>query len=158
MRTCVRGSILMSATYDQLASVPLAHDLVVHNYGTTDIDAGQAVTIETTNYVGDGTNTIPGVSLPTQSDVTPQAIGITVETIKAGTNGRVRCLGVATATSQASGTISPMSVVAAAGPTSNSGGITGGATGYPYLGYALSGGASGDPISVFVLPGPWYNA
>jgi len=149
----------MSSTYDQLASVPLAGDFVCANYSTTaDIDAGVAVSLDTTNYVGDGTHTIPGVVVSsTATGHSAQAIGVTVDKIaKNGATGRVRVAGVAAATFCATVTVG--AAVGATGATAAAGTVGPAEATYPYLGFAVSAGASGDPGEVLVQPGAYYHA
>ncbi len=139
----------MSATYDQLAQTPLASDETFKNYSGSDIPANTAVALDTTNYVGDSLGTtIPGIILPATGGNPSLCVGITMDKIKAGQVGRVRPLGTAYAI--ANGTITPGQTVDA--DVTTAGRILAHTAAKASLGQARSGGASGDPILVFVNP------
>ncbi len=133
----------------QFAQTPLASDLAVYNYTGSDIASGIAVSVDTTNVLGNaGVNGI-GVIVPAASG--NAVIGVTQETIKAGSYGRLRPLGVAATT--ANGAITAGQPVDA---TVTTGFAKAHVAGKAQLGIALSTAADGDPVLVLVVPA--FNA
>lgn len=146
----------MAATFDQLASTFGQSDLAVHNYGGTDIPAGVPLVLDTTNYVGDSNqaHTVIGVVPVTTQANPPTVLLFSLETIKAGGNGRARAAApVVVATLYlASGSVAPGAVLDATPTSGHVGTVTSHTGGQPSVGFALSGGVSGDPILVMLAP------
>jgi len=146
----------MSATNDQLASVFGQTDITVHNYSGTDIPAGVPLIFDTTNYVGDSNqnHTVPGV-LPVATQANPPTVLLfSMEIIKAGGNGRARAAApiVVATLYLASGSVLPGAVLDATPTSGHTGTVTSHTNGQPSVGYAFSGGVSGDPILVMLAP------
>jgi hypothetical protein len=138
------------AIQDQLANLPLDSDEAFFNYGGTDIAAGQVVAIDTSNVVGDGTHTLPGIVLPTTGGNPTLSLGITMEVAKANAAFpcRVRTEGVAVCTAQ--GAITAGATVDASATTA--GMAAAHTAGKASLGFARSTAADGDPVMVYICP------
>jgi hypothetical protein len=86
------------AIQNQITSIPVpGGDVAFKNYGGSDIGANLGVLIDVSNT---GTSQDPpGVVLPTVAPAQmPMAVGVTLDTLKAGGRGRVRVLGGAVCT------------------------------------------------------------
>lgn len=117
-------------------------DLPFKNYGVSDIAAGLAVKLDTSN-VGD-TNTPQGVIL-TASDA--GAIGFALTVLKAGGIGMVRCGGTAVAVAKAS--FNPGVVLM----TNSEGKVLTQTSGLCQIGYAMTKPtADGDSCVVLIAP------
>lgn len=143
------------AIQDQLANAPLAYDEVFFNYSASvDIAAGVVVVLDQTNYVGDGSgHTVPGVVIAPTTLGTAYPVGVSMETIKAGSSGRVRTIGIVVVTNDANASITPG--VPLIPSTSVAGAVRADpiATSAKPIGFARSGGAASDPIIMFVAAG-----
>lgn len=135
---------------NQLSSLPVVGgDVVFKNYSTTtDIAAGMGVLADGTNK-GDATAP-PGIVLPTTSGGVAKTLGITLEIIKAGATGRVRMLGGAVGTSNA--TLTPGDPVQISDTSGKEGQIIAAATTARSVGICLTDCVAGDPILVWVSP------
>jgi len=138
------------AVVNQLSALPVpGGDVVLKNYGGTDIAAGYGVLFDGTNK-GDAQNP-PGIVLPTASGGVAKTCGVTLETIKAGGTGRVRMMGGAVA-AVANATLTPGALVQISDVTAHLGEIIAAASTNEILGKALSDAVAGDPILVWVMP------
>jgi hypothetical protein len=150
----------MAATYDQLAQTYGGTDLVVHNYGGSDIPANVPLVLDTTNYVGDTNqaHTVPGVAAVTTQANPPTCILFSLEIIKAGANGRARGVGptVVATLYLASGSVAPGDVLDATPTAGHVGTVTSHTAAKASVGFALSGGVSGDPVLLMLAPS--FNA
>jgi hypothetical protein len=143
----------------QLAQTPSPFDIPVRNYGNTDIPANTAVVLDTTNYVNAATlDDGIGVMLPATGVAGPLAIGITMETLKAGGSaGRLRPA-APTAFGVAHNTVNVGSVVDAENVAAHEGQIVAHVAGKPQLGIALTQAADGDNVLVLLAATGANNA
>jgi len=133
--------------FNQLSSVPVTGgDFVFKNYGGSAIAAGLGVLADGTNK-GDGTQP-PGIVLPTASGGVAKTIGVTVEAIPAGGQGRVRLLGAVVGLANA--TIAPGTLVQIDDTAAHLGEIKVAASTNEILGKALSDAVAGDPVLVLI--------
>jgi hypothetical protein len=137
--------------YNQLSAIPVpGGDLVVKNYGLTDIAAGQGVLFDGTNM---GTADSPiGVVAVTGGAGRAKTAGVLVETLYAGKTGRLRIFGGAVAV--ANTTLAPGDVVMLDDTASGNheGQVIVATTTSEILGKCLSSASAGDPVLVWVCP------
>lgn len=136
-------------TYNQLGGLAIVGgDIPFKNYSGADIPAGTGVLFDGTNK---GTaHELAGVVVPTTAGGVAKTAGITLETIKAGSSGRVRVLGGAVATANA--TINPGDLVQLSDVSTHEGKVIIAASTNEILGKAMSEAAAGDPVLVWVNP------
>lgn len=79
------------AIHFQMGGTPSYTDFPFHNYGGSDIAAGSAVAVDSTNVVDGASKDGVGCMLPASAG--DPVVGVTLETIKAGARGTVRCFG-----------------------------------------------------------------
>lgn len=135
------------AIANQLSSVPVnGGDFVFKNYGGTAIGSGLGVLADGTNK-GDATQP-PGIVLPTAAGGVAKTLGVTVEAIPAGGQGRVRLIGAVVGLANA--TITPGTLVQVDDTAAHLGEIKVAASTNEILGKALSDAVVGDPVLVLV--------
>lgn len=130
----------------QLATTPAYTDFPFHNYGVTAIAAETPVSVDATNVLG-GVNAGVGV-IPVAALGNP-VIGIAMESIPAGGNGRVRCFGPI-CSGVADGTITAGGGIDASVTASRS--VKAHTDGKSQVGLALSTALDGEPV-LFMLGG-----
>lgn len=129
----------MSANDFDWASTPLPSDLPGRNYGSGDIPEFSVVKLDTGNVLS-GTNESVGIALAGTGDL---PLGVTIEDIPAGKQGRYRNQGIVPVTADTA--ISAGAVVRAG----FSGDVTTRSTGNNQLGQALTASAAlGDKLLV----------
>lgn len=122
-------------------------DIPFHNYGGSDIGAGLAVLLDTSNPGGTG-DKVPGVVLPTASGGVAGQIGVTVNAIPAGKTGLVRVYGVAVCT--ANGTVTIGETVMTSDTTSKLGYVKTQTTAGAQLGVAIGSATDGNQVQVLL--------
>jgi hypothetical protein len=136
------------AIFNKLADLPITGGGTVtcKNYGGTDIPSGSGVLLDTTNV--QGSNSAPGVVLPTAAGGVAGTLGIAMETIPAGKNGRVMYAGgypmIADGAITAGNFVQISDTAAKMGRAKLCGAAT------IQLGQALSTAADGDPVLVLI--------
>jgi Uncharacterized conserved protein (DUF2190) len=144
----------MAVTNVQISQTPSQTDQPYRNYGGTDIPANVAVSVDATNQIGPVGN--EGVGIIPVAASGNVVIGVTMEKIKAGEQGRVRALGP-TAWMQADGAITAGTYVDASAATNKVGWVKAHAAGKATIGIALNGAAAdGDLVLVMLVGG--FNA
>lgn len=90
---CLAKGTIMSL-FNQLALAPGmgAFDNAFYNYGGSAIPVGTPVTVDATNFIGNGA-TANQVGIVAVGATGNPGIGVTMESIPAGGAGRVRCFG-----------------------------------------------------------------
>ena len=136
------------ANFNELAaySITMGGDLPFHNYGGTDIPAGTGMLMDTVNV--QSSNLAPGVVVPTAAGGVVGTLGIAIETIPAGKNGRVRLYGAYPMICD--GAITAGAFVQVSDTAGKMGRVKTKGAGVIQLGQALGTGADGDPILVLV--------
>lgn len=134
----------------QVATVYMEGDLAVKNYGVTDIPAGVGVNLDTGHLISSGvvTDDSIGVVVPTASATVIEAIGVTLEVIKAGGTGRVRTTG--TVEMIANGTVTADDCVMVGSTTAKLGWGATQTTGLPQIGKALSTATNGNTFLLLI--------
>lgn len=127
----------MSANYN-VQTRKFLLDEVYTNYGITDIPAGTGVIQDPSND--------DGIVVPTASGGVAGTIGLTVETIPAGKQGRVATYGVAVGT--AYGTISAGDFVMVSDTALHLGQVVASGSADEQLGKAVSSASDGFPVRV----------
>lgn len=123
----------------QWASTPNPSDLPVRNYGLTDIPQFTVVKLDTGNLVN-GTNETTGIVQAGSGD---RPLGVTVEDIPAGKQGRLRTQGWIPVTAEAAVSAGAQVIPGFQGDVKTQGGTS------PALGVALDTAAAlGDTIRV----------
>lgn len=122
----------MSANDFDWASTPLPSDLPGRNYGVTDIPAFSVVKLDTGNVLS-GSNESVGLALAGTGDY---PLGVTVEDLPAGKQGRYRNQGIVPVTADTAVTAG---AIVKAG---FSGDVTPQTSGTPQLGQALTAAAA----------------
>lgn len=135
----------MADTY-QFSSAPMAGDIAVKNAGLTDIPANVAVNLDTGNLIP----TVDSICVvrPTTSATVIEAIGVTLEIIKAGTTGRVRTQGIVPMI--ASGTVTADQCVMAGTASGKEGYGATQTTALPQIGKALSTATDGNTFLLLI--------
>jgi hypothetical protein len=123
---------------NQLAGTHLL-DIAVHNYGGSQLNAGVAVILDTSNPPA--ANSAPGVTLPA-SDAAP--FGVLIDNIPAGRSGKCRVYGVAVVNT--TGTVHVGNTLM----TTSTGSVVAQTTGLNQLGYCLSEGVTGDQVLILL--------
>lgn len=138
------------ALIHQLARQPgmPSGESVFKNYGLTDIPARAGVLFDGTNK-GDAHNP-PGIVIPTAAGGVAKTCGITLETIKAGSVGRVVTQGGAIAIANA--TLNPGDLVQLDDTALHMGEVKAAATTAEILGKCLSAAVAGDEVHIDVRP------
>jgi hypothetical protein len=133
---------MAQSNFNQFASIAIANgDVVMKNTDTVDFAAGNVVKLDTTNV--ESATQAPGALLSTDT----VCIGICVDAIPQGKNGRVRMIGAAVAV--ASGAIAAGALVDSA----SSGQVATHGSGTRQLGVALNKATgAGDFCLVMVVP------
>ncbi len=138
----------------QLGQIPSTTDQPYRNYSGTDIPSNVAVSVDATNQIGPIGN--EGVGIIPVAASGNVVIGVTMETIKAGSEGRVRALGP-TAWMKADGAITAGAYVDASAAATKVGWAKAHAAGKATIGIALnSADADGDFVLVMLVGG--FNA
>lgn len=137
----------------QLSNTPGATDYPFFNYGVTDIPAFVSVQADATNVIG--TNPNEGIGIVVVGATGNVVIGVTMEIVKAGSYGRVRCFGPIAQTF-ADGAISANGIVDGSATASRIGFAKAHAAGKNQLGIALSTAIDQDPVLVMLVGG--FNA
>lgn len=138
----------------QHSSAYAAGDIAFHNYGLTDIPAYVAVNLDTTStsLVSNSTTApIPdayGCVLPTASATVIEALGVTMEIIKAGQRGRVRTQGIAPML--CNGTVTADQCVMVSSTTAKLGWAITQTSGLPQIGKALTTNTDGNTVDVLL--------
>jgi len=130
----------------QLSTAPGLLDFPFMNNTGSDIAAGLAVVVDSTNALS-SSNTVDGVSVKLPAADGALGVGVTMEVIKAGNFGRVRTGGQAAGT--ASGAITAGAAVMVESAT---GKIKASGAGNAQIGIALTTAADGDPVLVQIVP------
>jgi hypothetical protein len=134
---------------NQISGVPVdGGDLIFKNYGGSDIPSNTGVLLDGTN-LGTAADP-PGVVVPTASGGVAKTIGVTLETIKAGGQGRVRVLGGAVCVANAA--ISPGDLVQIEDAATFMGRVKVATSTNHILGKALSSAVQNGSVLVFVCP------
>jgi hypothetical protein len=134
----------------QLASTPLPTDLPYTNYRDVEIEAGRAVVIDAQNVLGDAGDGIGIMMPPAGPQPVPYAFGVTMEKIRARSNGRVRTQGLVVC--KADGPIAPGMRVCMSTVAGKVGWVRAKTPGEPQLGLAQTAAVDGDDIILLVNP------
>jgi hypothetical protein len=137
----------------QLSNAPSESDFAFFNYSGSDIPAFVSVQADAVNVVG--TNPNEGIGIVPVAVTGNVVIGVTMEVIKAGSYGRVRCFGPIAQTF-ADGVVTANGIVDGSATASRIGFAKAHAAGKNQLGIALSTAADQDPVLVMLVGG--FNA
>lgn len=137
----------------QLASTPCATDFPFYNYSGTDIPAGVSVQADAVNILGAAG--VPGIGVVPVGATGNVIVGVTMEVIKAGSYGRVRCFGPIVQTFS-DGVCTANGIVDGSATASRIGFAKAHAAGKFQMGIALNTTIDQDPVLVMLVGG--FNA